>query len=85
MSNYVLETSLVDGKMFLNASLHSAKRKRGRVGGGGGGHPPICTHSVFITGSETQRTRTWTRDQRTKGPDDQETTHPTRAWPSLEA
>ena len=39
--------------MFLKASLHSLKRKRG-VGGGGGGEwaPPICKHNVFMTGSE---------------------------------
>ena len=35
--------------MFLNASLHSLKRKRGV--GGGGGWPPICNHNVFMTGS----------------------------------
>ena len=35
--------------MFLKASLHSLKRKPGV---GGGWAPPICKHSVFMTGSE---------------------------------
>ena len=44
------EASLADGAVFLKASLHGVKRK---LGGWGGAQPPrICTHDVFITGSE---------------------------------
>ena len=41
--------------MFLKANLHGVKRKAGELGvGGSAAHPlpPICTHDVFITGSE---------------------------------
>ena len=49
-NNYAREASLVDDAMFLKESLHGVKRKRGGLGGGAA--PPICTHDVFITGSE---------------------------------
>ena len=35
--------------MFLKASLHSLKRKRGV---GGMGAPRVCKHNVFMTGAE---------------------------------
>ena len=44
--------------MLLKTSLRSLKRKRrggggwGGLGGGGGRSPPICKHSVVMTGSE---------------------------------
>ena len=41
---------LADDAMFLKASLHGVKKKAGGVGGSP--PPPICTHDVFITGSE---------------------------------
>ena len=49
--------SLLHGVMFLKTSLHSLKRKQRGLGGGGlggahDGRPPICKHSVFMTGSE---------------------------------
>ena len=37
--------------MFLKESLHGVQKKAGGVGGGRS-PPPICTHDVFITGSE---------------------------------
>ena len=48
-NNYAREASLVDDAMFLKQSLRGLKRMRG---GWGGRSPPICTHDVFITGSE---------------------------------
>ena len=42
-NNFVFGASLVHGVMFLKASLHGLKRKRGA---------PICKHNVFMTGSE---------------------------------
>ena len=49
-NNYAREASLVDGAMFLKASLHGGKRKRGSWGGGRS--PPICKHDIFITRSQ---------------------------------
>ena len=43
-NNYAREASLADDAMFLKEILHG--------GGGGAAPPPICTHDVFITGSE---------------------------------
>ena len=40
-NNYAREASLADDAMFLKKILH-----------GGAQAPPICTHDVFITGSE---------------------------------
>ena len=39
------EASLADGAMFLKASLHGVKRKRGVWGG-------LCKHNLFVMGSE---------------------------------
>ena len=50
-NNFVFGASLLHGVMFLKTSLHSLKRKRGG-GGLGGAQPPICKHSVVMTGSE---------------------------------
>ena len=49
-NNYARDASLVDNAMFLKESLHGVKRNGGV--GGGVQPPPICTHDVFITGSE---------------------------------
>ena len=46
---FVFGASLLHGVMFLKTSLRSLKRKRG---GWGGRSPPICKHSVVMTGSE---------------------------------
>ena len=52
-NNYAREAKLVDDAMFLKESLHGVKRKPGGDGGGATAPPPpICTHDVFITGSE---------------------------------
>ena len=40
-NNYAREASLADDAMFLKESLHGRSTP-----------PPICTHDVFITGSE---------------------------------
>ena len=50
-NNYVREAGLVDDAMFLKESLHGVQKKRG---GWEGGAPRICTHDVFITGSESK-------------------------------
>ena len=84
MSNYVLETSLVDGKMFLKASLHGAKRKRGRVGGGGGGGgggtPPFA-HTASL--SRVLRRSGPGPGPGTRGPRDQMTRRPHHTQPGL--
>ena len=46
---FVFDASLVHGAMFLKASLHGSKRKRG---GWGRAQPPICKLNVLLTGSE---------------------------------
>ena len=51
-NNFVFGASLLHGVMFLKTSLHSLKRKRRGGGVGGGRSPPICKHSVVMTGSE---------------------------------
>ena len=52
-NNFVFGASLLHGVMFLKTSLHSLKRKQGGGGEVGGGRsPPICKHSVVMTGSE---------------------------------
>ena len=45
----MFDASLVQGAMFLKASLHGLKRQRG---GWGGAAPPICKHKAVMTGSE---------------------------------
>ena len=46
----MFDASLVQGAMFLKASLHGLKGQRG--GWGGGAAPPICKHNVVMTASE---------------------------------
>ena len=50
-NNYAREASLVDGAMFLKASLHGGKRKRGSWGGGA--QPPhLQTRHLYHAFSE---------------------------------
>ena len=53
-NSYAREASLADDAMFLKESLHGVTRKLGGWGGGAARSPPppICTHDVFVTGSE---------------------------------
>ena len=50
-NNCAREASLADDARFLKESLHGFEKKSGGVGAA----HPICTHDVFITGSERGR------------------------------
>ena len=52
-NNYAREASLADDAMFWKESLRGVKKQaRGLGGAQPPPTPPICTHDVFITGSE---------------------------------